>query len=59
MVTSFDGFKLIWNLVSYKAEGDCVTSEYECKLPSKCSDRKYHMIKMVSPQKESISYSVR
>lgn len=59
MVTSFDNFRLIWKFVSSKTEEDCVTSEYECKLPSEYSDRKYHMFKMVSPQKESISCSVR
>ena len=55
MVTSLENFKIKWKLVSSKTEVDCVTSEYECKLPSECSARKYHMTKVVSPQKESIS----
>ncbi len=58
MVTSFDGFKISWKLVSANIEADCVTSEYECELPSKYSDRKYHMTKVVSPQRESISFSI-
>lgn len=58
MVASLDNFKLQWKLVSYNAEADCVTSEYECKLPGKCSNRKYHMTKVVTPQKESISFSI-
>ena len=58
MVASLDNFKLKWKLVSSNAEADCVTSEYECKLPGKCSNRKYHMTKVVTPQKESISFSI-
>lgn len=58
MVASLKNFKLRWKLVSSKAEDDCVTSEYECKLPGKYSDRKYHMVKVVTPRKESISFSI-
>lgn len=58
MVASLDNFKLQWKLVSYNAEADCVTSEYECKLPGKCSNRKYRMTKVVTPQNESISFSI-
>jgi len=58
VVTSFDNFNIRWKQVSSKIEADCVTYEYECKLPSKCSSRKYHMTKVVSPQKESISYCI-
>lgn len=59
MVTSLDNFKLQWKHVSSKAEADCVTSEYECSLPKNNSDsRKYHMTKVVTPQKESISFSI-
>lgn len=46
MVTSLENFKIKWKLVSSKTEVDCVTSEYECKLPSECSARKYHMTSM-------------
>lgn len=58
MVTSFDNFKLNWKQVSSKKEADCVTYEYECKLPGECSSRKYHMTKVVSPHRESISYCI-
>ena len=58
MVASFDSFNLIWKLVSAKIETNCVTSEYECKLPGNFPNRKYHMTKVVSPQRESISYSI-
>lgn len=59
MVTSLDNFKLNLKQVSSKQEADCVTSEYECKLPGVYSDsRKYHMTKVVSPQRESISYCI-
>lgn len=59
MVASLENFKLRWKLVFSNAEADCVTSEYECRLPRKYSDsRKYHMTKVVTPQKESISFSI-
>lgn len=58
MDASFESFKILWKLVSARSKGDCVTSEYECKLPGKCSNRKYHMTKAVTPQKESISFSI-
>lgn len=58
MVTSLDNFKLNWKQVSSKQEADCVTSEYECALPKQFQPRKYHMTKVVSPQKESISYCI-
>lgn len=59
MVTSFENFKIQWKLVSTKSEAYCVTSEYECELPSECSDsRKFHMTRVVSPQRESISLSI-
>lgn len=58
MVTSFDNFKLNWKQVSSRHEADCVTYEYECALPRECSSRKYHMTKVVSPQRESISYCI-
>ncbi len=59
MVSSLESFKINWELVSLKAEADCVTSEYECSLPKNYSNsRKYHMIKVVTPQKESISFSI-
>ncbi len=59
MVASLESFKLRWKLVSFKDEADCVTSEYECSLPKNYSDsRKYHMTKVVTPQKESISFSI-
>lgn len=58
MVTSFDNFNIRWKQISSKIEVDCVTSEFECSLPKNYSDsRKYHMTKVVSPQKESISCS--
>jgi hypothetical protein len=60
VATSFDNFKLSWKQVSSKKEADCVISEFECALPNVCSDsRKYHMTKVVSPLKESISYCIR
>lgn len=59
MVASLENFRIEWKLVSTKTEADCVTSEYECPLPRKYSDsRKYHMTKVVTPQKESISFSI-
>ncbi len=59
MAASLENFKLQWKLVSSKTEADCVTSEYECSLPKNYSDsRKYHMTKVVTPQKESISFSI-
>ncbi len=58
MVTSLDDFKMKWKLVSSKTEVDCVTNEYECALPKQFHPRKYHMTKVVSPQKESISYCI-
>lgn len=54
MSTSFQNFKIQWKLVSTVSEADCVTYEYECELPGKCSDRKYHMKKMVVPHGVSI-----
>ena len=60
MATSFDNFKLSWKQVFSKKEADCVTYEYECDIPKKYSNsRKYHMTKVVSPLKESISYCIR
>lgn len=59
VVASLESFKICWKLVSSKTEADCVTFEYECRLPSEYSDsRKYHMTKVVTPQKESISFSI-
>ncbi len=58
MVASLESLKLRWKLVSSSTEADCVTSEYECKLPGIYSERKYHMTKVVTPQKESISFSI-
>ncbi len=59
VVTSFDNFNIRWKQISSKIEADCVTSEFECSLPKNYSDsRKYHMTKVVSPQKESISYCI-
>lgn len=55
---SLENFNIQWELVSTGSEGDCVTSEYECKLPGKYSSRKYHMTKEVTPQKESVSSSI-
>lgn len=51
-------FKIRWKLISTKTEDGCVTSEYECKLPSKNSDRKYHMKKVETPQKVSRHFSI-
>ena len=58
MVTSFDNFNLRWKHVSSTIEANCVTYEYECDLPNQFQPRKYHMTKVVSPQSESISYSI-
>lgn len=48
MDASFIGFKIRWKLVSTVTEADRVTYEYECPLPGKYSDRKYHMTKAVT-----------
>ena len=58
MATSFENFKIQWELVSIESEADCVTYEYECATPKQFHPRKYHMTKVVSPQRVSIFLSI-
>lgn len=54
MSASFQNFKIQWKLISTVSEANRITYEYECKLPGKCSDRKYHMQKVIAPHRLSI-----
>ena len=60
MDTSFSHNRIQWKLISTISVGDCVTYEYECDPESYYSDsRKYHLTKVVSPDGEHHTYSVR
>lgn len=57
MVTPFQNAGIQWRLISTVSSCDSVTYEYEAPISN--SFKKYHLSRVVSPDGESRTYSIR